>query len=150
MNYKKINDIMIKDYYKDKNVRIGKMGDKYIVVPEGAFFVVVPEKEMICDPIKIKGDSHWFLINNMVDDIESKKYYEAATATGNAIKTSLDYTAIELRDKKGLHSRYVDEKLLKLFGKDIKILIHSDEKYPIAIWDEEEKELLGAICPIKK
>lgn len=150
MNYKKINDIMIKDYYKDKNVRIGKMGDKYIVVPDGAFFVVVPEKEMICDPIKIRGDRRWFLINDLVDDIESKKYYEAATATGNAIKTSLDHIAIKLRDKKGLYSRYVDEKLLKLFGKDIKILIHSDEKYPIAIWDEEEKELLGAICPIKK
>lgn len=150
MNYKKINDIMLKDYYKDKKVSIGKMVDKYIVVPDGAFFVVVPEKEMICDPIKIRGDRRWFLINDLVDDIESKKYYEAATTTGNAIKTSLDYTAIELRDKKGLHSRYVDEKLLKLFGKDIKILIHSDEKYPIAIWDEEEKELLGAICPIKK
>ena len=151
MDYKKINGLLVKDYFsKNKSTKLGTAGDNYIIIPEPSFFMVVPSDKMVCDPNKFLGDIPQIGLGNILKTIEDKDSFELAEQTGITIKSDW-CDAIEFKSVSGDSTTLINEKIFKLFGKNVSVMIHvENERCPVGIWNEDLSELLGGVCPIAK
>lgn len=153
MEYKKINELIIKEHFKkNSRLRIGDYEGDYVVMPEPSYLLIVPNLEILCDLFKLKEPMILKPGYIGIDTFKKKDNYHVAEQTSNIIKSKVgrkEVVILEYKAVDGEYSSYVDESKFKLFGSDYVVMVHEEKTAPITIWDESQEILLGVICPIK-
>lgn len=152
MEYKKINELIIKEHFKNNSqLLIGDYEGDYIVMPDPSYMLLVPSSKIICDLDKLKETILLKPGHLGIDKLKKKDNYHVAEQTGNIRKSKLgakEVVIVEYKAVDGEYSTYVDESKLKLFGNDNVVMVHEKNTTPITIWNEFQEVLLGAICPV--
>lgn len=152
MEYKKINELIVKEHFKkNSQLLIGDYEGDYIVMPEPSYMLLVPSSKIICDLSKLKETILLKPGYLGIDTLKKKDNYHVAEQTGNIRKSKLgtkEVVIVEYKAVNGEYSTYVDESKLKLFGNDNVVMVHEKNTRPITIWNEFQEVLLGAICPV--
>lgn len=152
MEYKKINELIVKGHFKkNSQLLIGNYEGDYIVIPEPNYLLIVPNSKVLCDLFKLKEPMILKPGYLGIDRFKKKDNYHVAEQTGNIRKSKLgtkEVVIVEYKAVDGEYSTYVDESKLKLFGSDYVVMVHEKNTTPITIWDESQEILLGVICPI--
>lgn len=153
MEYKKINELIIKEHFKkNSQLLIGYYEGDYVVIPEPNYLLIVPNLEILCNLSKLKESMLLKPGYIGIDNFKKKDNYHVAEQTDNIRKSKLgtkEVVILEYKAVDGEYSTYVDESKLKLFGSDYVVMVHEKNTTPITIWDESQEILLGVICPIK-
>ena len=153
MEYKKINELIVKEHFKkNSQLRIGGYEGDYVVMPEPNYLLIVPNSKVLCDLFKLKEPMILKPGYIGIDTFKKKVNYHVAEQTGNIRKSKVgtkEVVILEYKAVDGEYSTYVDESKLKLFGSDYVVMVHEKNTTPITIWDESQEILLGVICPIK-
>ena len=153
MEYKKINELIVKEHFKkNSRLRIGGYEGDYVVMPEPSYLLIVPNLEILCDLFKLKEPIILKPGYIGIDTLKKKDNYHVAEQTGDIRKSKLgtkEVVILEYKAVDGEYSTYVDESKLKLFGSNYVVMVHEKNTTPITIWDESQEILLGVICPIK-
>ncbi len=153
MEYKKINELIVKEHFKkNSRLRIGDYEGDYVVMPEPSYLLIVPNLEILCDLFKLKEPMMLKPGYIGIDTFKKKDNYHVAEQTDNIRKSKLgtkEVVILEYKAVDGEYSTYVDESKLKLFGSNYVVMVHEKNTTPITIWDESQEILLGVICPIK-
>ena len=153
MEYKKINELIVKEHFKkNSQLLIGDYEGDCIVMPEPSYMLIVPNLKILCDLFKLKETMILTFSYLGIDKLKKKNNYHVAEQTGSIRKSKLgtkEVVIVEYKAVDGEYSTYVDESKLKLFGSDYVVMVHEEKTAPITIWDESQEILLGAICPIK-
>ena len=153
MEYKKINELIVKEHFKkNSQLRIGDYEGDYVVMPEPSYLLIVPNLEILCDLFKLKEPMILKPGYLGIDTFKKKDNYHVAEQTDNIRKSKLgtkEVVILEYKAVDGEYSTYVDESKLKLFGSNYVVMVHEKNTTPITIWDESQEILLGVICPIK-
>lgn len=153
MEYKKINELIVKEHFKkNSRLRIGDYEGDYVVMPEPSYLLIVPNLEILCDLFKLKEPMILKPGYLGIDTFKKKDNYHVAEQTDNIRKSKLgtkEVVILEYKAVDGEYSTYVDESKLKLFGSNYVVMVHEKNTTPITIWDESQEILLGVICPIK-
>lgn len=153
MEYKKINELIVKEHFKkNSRLRIGDYEGDYVVMPEPSYLLIVPNLEILCDLFKLKEPMILKPGYIGIDTFKKKDNYHVAEQTDNIRKSKLgtkEVVILEYKAVDGEYSTYVDESKLKLFGSNYVVMVHEKNTTPITIWDESQEILLGVICPIK-
>ena len=152
MEYKKINELIVKEHFKkNSQLLIGDYEGDYIVMPEPSYMLLVPSSKIICDLSKLKETIILKPGYLGMDTFKTKNGYHVAEQTGNIRKSKVgikDVVVLEYKAVDGEYSTYVDESKLKLFGNDYVVMVHEEKTLPVTIWNEFQEVLLGAICPV--
>lgn len=152
MEYKKINELIVKEHFKkNSQLLIGDYEGDYIVMPEPSYMLLVPSSKIICDLFKLKETILLKPGYLGIDRVKTKNGYHVAEQTGNIRKSKVgtrEVVILEYKAVDGDYSTYVDESKLKLFGSDYVVMVHEEKTLPVTIWNEFQEVLLGAICPI--
>lgn len=152
MEYKKINELIVKEHFKkNSQLLIGDYEGDYIVMPEPSYMLLVPSSKIICDLAKLKETILLKPGHLGIDKLKKKDNYHVAEQTSNIRKAKLgtkEVVIVEYKAVDGEYSTYVDESKLKLFGNDNVVMVHEKNTTPITIWNEFQEVLLGAICPV--
>lgn len=152
MEYKKINELIVKEHFKkNSQLLIGDYEGDYIVMPEPSYMLLVPSSKIICDLAKLKETILLKPGYLGIDMFKKKDNYHVAEQTGNIRKSKLgtkEVVIVEYKAVDGEYSTYVDESKLKLFGNDNVVMVHEKNTTPITIWNEFQEILLGVICPV--
>lgn len=153
MEYKKINELIVKEHFKkNSQLRIGGYEGDYVVMPEPNYLLIVPNSKVLCDLFKLKEPMILKPGYIGIDTFKKKDNYHVAEQTDNIRKSKLgtkEVVILEYKAIDGEYSTYVDESKLKLFGSNYVVMVHEKNTTPITIWDESQEILLGVICPIK-
>lgn len=153
MEYKKINELIVKGHFKkNSQLLIGNYEGDYVVIPEPNYLLIVPNSKVLCDLFKLKEPMILKPGYLGIDRFKKKDNYHVAEQTGNIRKSKLgtkEIVILEYKAVDGEYSTYVDESKLKLFGSNYVVMVHEKNTTPITIWDESQEILLGVICPIK-
>ncbi len=153
MEYKKINELIVKGHFKkNSQLLIGDYEGDYVVIPEPNYLLIVPNSKVLCDLFKLKEPMILKPGYLGIDRFKKKDNYHVAEQTGNIRKSKVgtkEVVIVEYKAVDGEYSTYVDESKLKLFGSDYVVMVHEKNTTPITIWDESQEILLGVICPIK-
>lgn len=153
MEYKKINELIVKEHFKkNSQLLIGDYEGDYVVIPEPNYLLIVPNSKLLCDLFKLKEPMILKPGYIGIDRFKKKDNYHVAEQTGNIRKSKVgtkEVVIVEYKAVDGEYSTYVDESKLKLFGSDYVVMVHEKKTAPITIWDESQEILLGVICPIK-
>lgn len=153
MEYKKINELIVKEHFKkNSQLLIGDYEGDYVVIPEPNYLLIVPNSKVLCDLFKLKEPMILKPGYLGIDRFKKKDNYHVAEQTGNIRKSKLgtkEVVIVEYKAVDGEYSTYVDESKLKLFGSNYVVMVHEKNTTPITIWDESQEILLGVICPIK-
>lgn len=153
MEYKKINELIVKGHFKkNSQLLIGDYEGDYVVIPEPNYLLIVPNSKVLCDLFKLKEPMILKPGYLGIDRFKKKDNYHVAEQTGNIRKSKLgtkEVVIVEYKAVDGEYSTYVDESKLKLFGSNYVVMVHEKNTTPITIWDESQEILLGVICPIK-
>lgn len=152
MEYKKINELIVKEHFKkNSQLLIGDYEGDYIVMPEPSYMLIVPNLKILCDLFKLKEPMVLKPGYLGIDRLKTKNGYHVAEQTGDIRKSKLgtkEVVIVEYKAVDGEYSTYVDESKLKLFGSDYVVMVHEKNTTPITIWNEFQEVLLGAICPV--
>ena len=152
MEYKKINELIVKEHFKkNSQLLIGDYEGDYIVMPEPSYMLIVPNLKILCDLFKLKEPMILKPGYLGIDMFKKKDNYHVAEQTDNIRKSKLgakEVVVVEYKAVDGEYSTYVDESKLKLFGSDYVVMVHEKNTTPITIWNEFQEVLLGAICPV--
>lgn len=153
MEYKKINELIVKEHFKkNSQLRIGGYEGDYVVMPEPNYLLIVPNSKVLCDLFKLKEPMILKPGYIGIDTFKKKVNYHVTEQTDNIRKSKLgtkEIVILEYKAVDGEYSTYVDESKLKLFGSNYVVMVHEKNTTPITIWDESQEILLGVICPIK-
>lgn len=152
MEYKKINELIVKEHFKkNSQLLIGDYEGDYIVMPEPSYMLLVPSSKIICDLAKLKETILLKPGHLRIDVFKKKDNYHVAEQTGNIRKSKVgtkEVVIVEYKAVDGEYSTYVDESKLKLFGNNHVVMVDEKNTMPITIWNEFQEILLGAICPV--
>lgn len=152
MEYKKINELIVKEHFKkNSQLLIGDYDGDYIVMPDPSYMLLVPSSKIICDLAKLKETILLKPGYLGMDTFKTKNGYHVAEQTGNIRKSKVgtrEVVILEYKAVDGDYSTYVDESKLKLFGSDYVVVVHEEKTLPVTIWNEFQEVLLGAICPV--
>lgn len=152
MEYKKINELIVKEHFKkNSQLLIGDYEGDYIVMPEPSYMLIVPNLKILCDLFKLKEPMVLKPGYLGIDTLKKKDNYHVAEQTGDIRKSKLgtkEVVIVEYKAVDGEYSTYVDESKLKLFGNDYVVMVHEKKTVPVTIWNEFQGVLLGAICPV--
>ena len=152
MEYKKINELIVKEHFKkNSQLLIGDYEGDYIILPEPNYLLILPNSKVLCDLFKLKESMVLKPGYLGIDTLKKKDNYHVAEQTGNIRKLKLgtkEVVIVEYKTVDGEYSTYVDESKLKLFGSDYVVMVHEKKTVPVTIWNEFQEVLLGAICPV--
>lgn len=152
MEYKKINELIVKEHFKkNSQLLIGDYEGDYVVIPEPNYLLIVPNSKVLCDLFKLKEPMILKPGYTGIDNFKKKDNYHVAEQTGSIRKSKLgtkEVVIVEYKAVDGEYSTYVDESKLKLFGSNYVVMVHEENTTPITIWDESQEILLGVISPI--
>ena len=138
MKIKKLNEEILKRYYKDNKLYVEKFDDK-IFISDSYCVWIINSEDFIFDINKFKAVRIFSLVNGVMD----KQLLDGLLTNEYTKEGKITYRYIVHEDNKVI----IDEQHLKCFNDDCNFKI-VDNHTPVLVYENEQ--LVGMICPIKR